>query len=119
MRITSEQLVAWLRSEELDEGYRPQSYSGRFMYGRRCVGVVVPRGGMLRVGSDLVMAAVLTDDVQADDAVGIAEAVSALMRDARTDSMGLDTIVYWPDMEWDGDAEADEDEEEDADGDEA
>jgi hypothetical protein len=75
--------------------YSVRSYSGRGMYGRSCVGVVIPRGeSLIRIG--VVLGAALGDD--------------ALDLEERTDSMGLDTIVYWPSLRWpDGSVQSDED----------
>lgn len=66
--------------EELaaNEGWNlRQNYSGRGMYGETCVGIVT--------------------DAPMDCIEG---AVSRGIRGARTDSMGLSTIVYWPKVQW-------------------
>lgn len=67
-------------------GRRPRSYSGRGMYGARCVGVTIERGEEMELGRDL-----------ADYELG--EEGERLPR-ACTDSMGLDVILYWPAVEW-------------------
>ena len=55
-----------------DEPLR-DNYSGRCMYGATCFGIVT------------------------DDPEGLIEAaIEAGLKGARTDSMGFDTIVYWP-----------------------
>jgi hypothetical protein len=54
-------------------GLKPCSYSGRFMYGKYCVGVRVER------------------HAQGDK----------LLKGATFDSMGLGSIAYWPCLEWD------------------
>lgn len=48
-------------------------YSGRFMYGKNCVGVALNRWD---IGKDLPQ------------------------KGKQIDSLGLGTIVYWPDVEW-------------------
>jgi hypothetical protein len=60
--------------EVAEEGYRRfyQDYSGRGMFGRTCVGIVCP------------------DPHKVIAEVGI--------KGAKTDSMGLDSIVYWPNI---------------------
>lgn len=60
-------------------GYTPRSYSGRAMYGRTCLGVVVPNP----------MKAVL--DIAAQ---------GVKVPPPKQDSMGLDFIIYWPDIPW-------------------
>ena len=61
-----------------------EHYSGRFMYGKTCMGIV-------------------TDEPTAV----IEEAASRGLRGALTDGMGLDTIVYWTGVQ--SDQENDED----------
>ena len=66
-------------------GYKIQSYSGRFMHGRECVGVV-------------------TGDSQADFALELADKVGKLempelmeiMRRMKWDNMGFEQVFYWP-----------------------
>lgn len=51
-------------------------YSGRFMFGDRCVGICGP------------------------NATAIIESAARLgVKGARTDNMGLDYIVYWPSLQ--------------------
>ena len=59
-----------------NQGFKPVSYSGRFMYGQYCVGCVVEYRS------------------QYDD-------LFDLVPGARVDNFGLDFIVYWPGAEWD------------------
>lgn len=95
-----------------DAGHEPQSYSGRCMYGRRCVGVTVGPDAMLGLGAALAASAVGGLDYEREDAEALYDAVDReatqverLMRDARWDNMGRDYIVYWPDVEWPSDKE--------------
>lgn len=99
---------------ECDE-LRPQSYSGRGMYGRSCVGVVVPRDvSSFQLGAAIAVALL---DGDCDEGPNDVEDLADLR--VCEDNMGLDTIVYFPRVEWpaglsdDGD---DEDEEHDCDG---
>lgn len=75
-------------------GMTTQTYSGRAMYGKQCLGVVGSLSEFVRFTLALVEAASL------DDAEPLAEVIEA-MREGRTssDSMGLDTIFYWPSMQ--------------------
>lgn len=54
-------------------GRDARSYSGRFMYGKRCVGVALERWD---IGRDLPK------------------------KGHRLDSLGLGMIMYWPDATW-------------------
>jgi hypothetical protein len=68
-------------------------YSGRFMYGSVCIGVVGDNNDFLDFWADL--------DSQVRREIG----------HPSTDSMGLSTIWYWPQVEGYQDPEADEDDE--------
>lgn len=94
---------------ELSEaaGFETRRYSGRAMFGRECVGVVVSHREVLRVGAALARQAAAIDryrhespDDVLDEILGILDGIADLMRGAREDSMGLDVIVYWPDIAW-------------------
>ena len=64
----------------------PMSYSGRGMYGSRCLAARV-EGCLVAFGADLQRAL--------NEAVGEGESVPP----ARTDSLGRDTVVYWPHLD--------------------
>lgn len=73
---------------ENDEKYSMyENYSGRFMFGRKCVGIVVRHGC-----SYMEMLVKLTMLLQN---CGI-ESVESKLEDVRTDELGLDKIVYFP-----------------------
>jgi hypothetical protein len=61
-----------------DAGYDARSYSGR---------------GMSRLFADMLDSMVRYN-------TGDIAALSKLMRNAATDSMGMGIIVYWPSMKW-------------------
>jgi hypothetical protein len=56
-------------------GFTPRAYSGRYMYGKYCVGCVVEYRSQYDDLFDLIPGAML-------------------------DNFGLDFIVYWPTAEW-------------------
>jgi hypothetical protein len=58
-------------------------YSGRGMYGKTCVGIVVDDVDLLELGA--AIAETIEDE----------ELRKALISGSRTDSMGYSTIVYW------------------------
>ena len=76
-------------------GFEPRSYSGRGMYGKNCIGVA-------------------TDDIF-DLGFQVESALSGEdighIPPCRTDSMGMDTIVYRPDLAWPEDDSDDTEEE--------
>lgn len=71
-----------------DAGYEPRSYSGRGMYGRECVSITVPNinKAVFNLGFKLGS---LTEDV---------EEITDCLDGFRTDSMGLDYIIYFPEV---------------------
>jgi hypothetical protein len=78
-----------------DAGYSVRSYSGRGMYGRSCVGAELERGtGAFKVASD-VAAALLDTEVGA-------HALIRELADLRVceDSLGLGSILYFPQVPW-------------------
>lgn len=81
-----------------DAGYEPQSYSGRGMYGSQCLGVVVTDLGKF-IGDVLYEIAVRIDDGECH-AVELCEPISDAFRGMRTDNMGRDIIVYFPNTEF-------------------
>lgn len=61
-------------------------YSGRGMYGAECPGVIL-EGSLIGAAVDLLL---LTEDRDEQEAIG------KVIRGAKTDSMGVDTILYFP-----------------------
>jgi hypothetical protein len=83
--------------------YRAQSYSGRAMYGKNCVGVRIRRDkSVFEFVADLLETVDAHSDGEDELSDNISEVASVLRR-ARTDGMGLDTILYFPRIEWEGD----------------
>lgn len=87
-----------------------RDYSGRMMYGKRCVGVVID-GSAMHVAADLI--GTLYRDP------GTLRELADILRETREDSMGLQTIVYWPSVKWEEsfdseDSDEDEDSEDDS-----
>ena len=88
-----------------DAGYETQSYSGRGMYGKSCLGVVTERPFRMIADCTDVLAddldGCLAEDAIHDELVALGEA----LRGARQDNMGRDIIVYFPDVEYDNEAD--------------
>lgn len=71
---------------ELDEDAIYADYSGRAMYGSKCLGIVTDRPSEAGV---VVLELLDAKVIDGDDA-------RSMLRGARTDSLGLSTITYWP-----------------------
>jgi len=74
-----------------------EDYSGRGMDGRTCFGLTIGRNEEREVFAALGYLAGLTEGREDDADIDLME----LARYARTDSMGRDTIVYFPGWELD------------------
>lgn len=97
-----------MMGEQSDRWNVRTRYSGRGMRGDSCVGVVLKQRDTLALGAMLARAAVEDLATDVTEAIEVAEEVERLMTRACEDSMGLDTIVYWPELSV-GDAGPDED----------
>ena len=71
-------------------GLEVRSYSGRGMYGRTCLAFEsdTPLQDLMKVGYELGQYNFEYPDGP------------VMPQDTRTDSMGLDTVVYWPSVPW-------------------
>jgi len=75
------------------DGYYPQ-YSGRYMYGDTCPGLVVKTlGDLIRL--DLVGKVNARNDLTD----GAKRVLVGIFASPKTDDMGKDKIVYWPALE--------------------
>lgn len=79
-----------------DMGYETRSYSGRGMYGKECLGVLLtiarPVEEAMRIGFEIAdYNSQIEDDLE--DRIPLPKTVA-------TDSMGLDTIIYFPGVEY-------------------
>lgn len=75
-----------------------ESYSGRGMYGKSCIGVIGGDEGLAEFESALALLTVMDD---LDDEVNGHTALNALtdVQDMRrSDSMGLETVYYYPNL---------------------
>ena len=77
-------------------------YSGRFMYGSPCFGIVTsdPLSVLVRITRALIETFGIDDDDET------ADLLDALSQGAQMDSMGLQSIVYWPHITVDRDGRA-------------
>lgn len=82
--------------------FTARTYSGRFMYGRQCVGVTCEN--VFRA------LAAITEGVAAEDDADLMTAWVEILAGTKSDSMGRDEIIYWPRMEWPDDLPRQEEE---------
>jgi hypothetical protein len=83
MRITAQQVI-----EALEGEFDVRSYSGRGMYGAKCVGVDIDRAGqIMEIAAQLISAGIDVDHV-----IDLGDQM-------REDNMGRGIIVYWPALE--------------------
>lgn len=70
-----------------------RSYSGRGMFGSKCLAIETdnPADTVL----EIVYAAIMSDDFSKTDMIELLEALGG----ARSDSVGLGTVVYWTHIE--------------------
>lgn len=89
------QLLYSILSVAWDNGVHdshPRSYSGRAMYGKRCIAVEVSEP------ADLVKIAFWAGQAYGEQLDG-----EDFLRGMRSDSLGLGMIYYWPEHEWNSD----------------
>lgn len=92
--ITTKEFIEILNDASLE--YR--SYSGRGMYGAYCVGVEVSDPTEALV--DIFEALTSYYANGGDESERFAGSVLTLLRKTRTDNLGRDTIMYWPQLKW-------------------
>lgn len=111
--MDAEKLIAAIEDADVldGEGLTARSYSGRGMFGRSCVGVEVGRGVSAFQLAAAIAVALLDGDV--DEGPSDVEDLARLR--VCEDSMGLDSIVYFPQVEWPV-AKEEDDEDHDCDG---
>lgn len=80
------QLLDWLRSCDRE----PHPYSGRFMFGRECIGVTCDSPGEVLV--DVIAEAMADGANQRHRRQALGH--------WRQDDMGLQKVIYWPDLAW-------------------
>lgn len=93
-----------------DAGFETQSYSGRGMYGKKCLSFNLESGE-----NEFDVFLSISESIQSyveshDDGLEL-EDITPHFMGAKSDSMGLGLVIYFPEIEWeDSDDEDDEDE---------
>lgn len=85
--------------EELDDcGFKVRSYSGRGMYGQECLGITCdnPVETLVSIMELVYELSVYNDG---DNEPQFLDYTSLFMS-GRTDSMGLSSIIYFPNIKW-------------------
>lgn len=81
-------------------GYSPRSYSGRGMYGEQCVGFVTDTN-LLAAMANVIREAIFLDNCTDGEKYRADQLLTQMeLGDVKTDSMGLDTIIYFPRVKW-------------------
>jgi hypothetical protein len=94
-----------------EAGFEPQSYSGRAMFGRRCLGVTMSALTLGKLISELMEQCLMSDPDGGDEYDDMHKAAQAV-KGIRWDNMGMDMIYYWPDVPFTDDEDEDNDEHE-------
>ena len=89
--MDAERLILYLKEMNLD----PKPYSGRYMYGKQCVGVSVPDAVRLA----MLIAAYIQEHETSGNG-DITEEVMVLSQGTRIDTIGMGYLLYWPDVKW-------------------
>jgi hypothetical protein len=88
-----------------DVGCEIFSYSGRAMYGAKCLAV---SGKLNNIMADIVGACLLggrASEMPEEEC----EAIEAAVRGMRTDSLGCDEVIYFPEVPYEGSEDDDAD----------
>lgn len=96
VKIDSRFLIDLIEQSDV-EAEEARSYSGRGMYGRECVGLVVSNVFSAVAALYSGLSRVVADEIDLEDYL---EALSDVIRETRQDGMGLDHIIYWPALAW-------------------
>lgn len=94
-------------------GLDPQSYSGRGMYGLRCLSFSLDRDENVS-DAFLDLAEALSYYVQENPDIEFEDAIQEF-KGAKTEAMGMGEVVYFPKIEWEDDDDEFEEDEEDFD----
>ncbi len=82
-----------------DAGFDARSYSGRGMYGRKCLSFNLEREEN-EFDAFLSIAESAQSYVESSDDGFELEDVTTYFMGAKSDSMGLGTVIYFPNVEW-------------------
>jgi len=93
---------------KLHTDFEVRQYSGRGMYGKQCLGIVVPGNAYQAAGACMTLACTI---IEASEGTGPALEILEHLQHAQMDNMGYDTVIYFPDVAWQEEEDEYEDEE--------
>jgi len=76
-----------------DAGYDVRSYSGRYMFGKKCLGVDCSH-------TDNVVIDTICEYTRTCESVYDIREFCELLKDSKEDNMGLGKIIYFPRIDW-------------------
>jgi len=94
MSEQNEKLVEFFKHMDIQDEQIQTEYSGRSMFNRTCIGVVLNEGNNALSFTVLCLTELFTGYY--DDDEDMQEVVLNAFNCVRTDNMGLDTIIYFP-----------------------
>lgn len=95
-----------------EAGYELESYSGRGMYGAECAAIMLDKEqSLFEILANITEAAHTQHDKDFVDGGGEFDMEDwlELMKNTKTDNMGLGIVLYWKRVAWDESDEASED----------
>lgn len=102
MHYTHKRIVKAIKEvcEESEGDFSLRSYSGRGMYGKECVGITCGRFiSEFQLAAKIAATLHWYNDTEALEELALLE--------AKSDSMGLNSIIYFPRMTWEKEYEGD------------
>lgn len=94
-----------------DAGFETQSYSGRGMYGKKCLSFNL-ESGENEFDAFLSIAESIQSYVESNDDGLELEDITSYFMGAKLDSMGLGVVIYFPEIVWEDSDTQDEDDSE-------
>ena len=85
-----------------DAGFETRSYSGRYMYGKECLGAILDQGqSEIAFAVDVMETAIQSiDDYDSNEIVYGIQEISSLLKKSIVDSLGMGKIIYFPEVEY-------------------
>mgnify|MGYP001252642370 CR=1 FL=1 len=106
--------ASWVKEALSESDFRIREYSGRFMYGKQCLGIECDQ-----YHTEYEAIACLIEAMP-EDRHREKRALADMIAGARSDSLGLGTILYFPSIRWtdeweESDEDTDSDDDDDSD----
>lgn len=94
---TNQELINRLK-ESIDHVFYSRSYSGRYMYGKRCLAFEIDSNNV--AGAVALVVSHFVKLCKTNDVVKDVSDLANIFDHSEQDSMGLGTILYFPQIEW-------------------